>query len=206
MAVTRIKTLLAFDGALVRGALAFVLTRQQDIAVVAELDRSDEIAAAICETQPDVAIVDFDLVGPAGPPTCGTHPQCRCSVLMLVDPRRSGALSEALQAKPHPPTVGFLGNHVAPQRVVDGVRRLSRGEPVVDGELVLAALKRSNPLTSRELDVLRLAAEGYPVREIASTLALAPGTVRNYLSRIVGKVGGRTRIEAVRIAREAGWL
>jgi len=201
-----IRTLLAVDNALVRGALAFVLASQPDIAVVAELGRTDQIAAAICETRPDVAVVDFDLVGPTGPPTCPNHPQRAYSLLMLVDPKRSGALTKTLQAHPRSSVVGFLGNHVAPQRVVDGVRRLFRGEPVVDGELVLAALKRSNPLTTREADILRLTAEGWPVRDIASKLGLAPGTVRNYLSRSVAKVGGRTRIEAVRIARESGWL
>lgn len=201
-----IRTLLALDGALVRGALAFVLSNQQDISVIAEVDRWEQIAPAICQTQPDVAIVDFDLFGSAGPPACVTHPQRRCPVLMLVDRRRSGALTEALRAHPRPPDVGFLGNHVAPHQVVEGVRRLSRGEPVVDAELVLAALKRESPLTARETDVLRLAAEGCPVREMASKLSLAPGTIRNHLSRILSKIGGRTRIEAVRIAREAGWI
>ncbi|MEV1287727.1 response regulator transcription factor [Micromonospora sp. NPDC049679] len=201
-----IRTLLALDGALVRGALAFVLGKQHDIDVVAELDGSEQIAPAIHSVRPDVAVVDLELYGPAGPTHCATHDQQRCPVLMLVDPRRTGALSEVLRVHTHAQTVGFLGNHVAPQRVVDGVRRLSRGEPVVDGELVVAALNKENPLTAREVEVLQVAAEGLPVREIAVKLSLAPGTVRNHLSRIAAKAGARTRIEAVRIAREAGWI
>jgi two-component system response regulator DesR len=200
-----IRTLLAFDGALVRGALAFVLGNQHDIDVVAELDGSEQIARAICSTRADVAVVDFDLFGAAGPPHCDSH-QERCPVLMLVDPRRSGALTETLRAQSRPRAVGFLGSHVAPHRVVEGVRRLSRGEPVVDAELVVAALNKENPLTAREVEVLRLAAEGLPVRDMAVKLELASGTVRNHLSRIAAKLGGRTRIEAVRIARQAGWI
>jgi two-component system response regulator DesR len=102
--------------------------------------------------------------------------------------------------------VGFLGNDVPPQRVVDGVRRLARGEPVVDAELVVAALNKESPLTARETEVLEIAADGSPVVEIAARVGLSPGTVRNHLSRIAGKTGARTRIEAVRIARDAGWI
>lgn len=198
-----IRTLLALDGALVRGALAFVLTTQDDIDVVAELDRTEQIPPAIRSTRPDVAVVDFNLFGSGGPPDCPTEHEPPCPVLVLVDPRRSGVLG-ALCAQSR--TIGFLGNGVAPQRVVEGVRRLSRGEPVVDADLVVAALEQESPLTARETEVLEIAAEGWPVREIAVKLALSPGTVRNHLSRIAAKAGGRTRIEAVRIAREAGWI
>ncbi|SDY91888.1 two-component system, NarL family, response regulator DesR [Micromonospora pattaloongensis] len=200
-----IRTLLALDGALVRGSLAFVLGGQDDIDVVAELDGKEQIAPALCSMHPDVAVVDFDLFGAEGPPHCpaGTH---RSPMLMLVDPRRSQALSRVLRTHVRAQTVGFLGNHVPPLRVVEGVRQLSRGEPVVDADLVVAALNKESPLTARETEVLQLAAEGLPVREMAIKLSLAPGTVRNHLSRILTKAAARTRIEAVRIAREAGWI
>lgn len=199
-----IRTLLALDGALVRGALAFVLTTQDDIDVVAELDRFEQIGPAIRAQRPDVAVVDLDLFGAdrrSGIPAPREH---RCPMLVLVDPRRSRALSDALRAQTR--TIGFLGHHVAPQRVVEGVRRLFRGEPVVDAELVVAALNRKCPLTLREAEVLEIASEGWPVVEIAAKLALSPGTVRNHLARIAGKAGARTRIETVRIARESGWI
>ncbi|MFD0890632.1 response regulator transcription factor, partial [Streptosporangium algeriense] len=87
------------------------------------------------------------------------------------------------------------------------VRRVAAGERVIDAELAVAALHaRENPLTARELEVLKVAAEGEPVNEIAKRLFLSGGTVRNYLSRILAKMGARTRVEAVTIAQEAGWL
>jgi two-component system response regulator DesR len=199
-----IRTLLALDGALVRGALAFVLTTQDDIDVVIELDRSEEIGPAMLSVRPDVAVVDLGLFGAETSTGCGATGEHRCPVLVLADPRRSRALTDALRGQTR--TIGFLGHDVDPQRVVDGVRLLFRGEPVVDADLVVAALSTENPLTVREAEILEVAAEGCPVTEIAAKLGLAAGTVRNHLSRIAGKAGARTRIEAVRIARESGWI
>jgi two-component system response regulator DesR len=105
-----------------------------------------------------------------------------------------------------PPTVGLLDENVPPARVVEGVRRLAGGEQVVDADFVVAALRAGSPLTPRELAVLRHAAEGLPIEEIAVKLSLSPGTVRNHLSRIMTKTGARTRIEAIGIARDAGWI
>ncbi|MEV4755938.1 response regulator transcription factor [Micromonospora sp. NPDC049559] len=199
-----IRTLLALDGALVRGALAYVLTVQGDIDVVAELDRFDELGPAVRETRPDVAVVDLGLFGADGPLEYAGRHELRCPLLVLADPRRCRTLGEALRTRIG--TVGFLGHDVDPQRVVEGVRQLARGEPVIDAGLVVAALTAESPLTNRETEILEIAAEGWPIGEIAAKLALSPGTVRNHLSRIAGKVGARTRIEAVRIARESGWI
>jgi two-component system, NarL family, response regulator DesR len=199
-----IRTLLALDGALVRGALAFVLGTQDDIDVIAEVDRFEQIGPAMRAYQPDVAVVDLDLFGADRRSAFSAAREHRCPVLVLADPRRSRALGDALRTPNR--TVGFLGHHVAPQRVIDGVRRLFRGEPVVDADLVVAVLDRKSPLTTREMEVLEVASEGWPVVEIAAKLALSPGTVRNHLSRIATKAGARTRIEAVRIARESGWI
>jgi two-component system response regulator DesR len=199
-----IRTLLALDGALIRGAMAFVLSNQEDIDVIAQLDRADQIAPAIRSTRPDVAVVDLARYGVAEPADHRRRAEPPCPVLVLAEPRQSRALGDALRTRRH--TLGFLGNDVAPERVVEGVRRLSRGEPVVDAELVVAALSTQSPLTHRESDVLAIAAEGLPVAEIADRLTLSPGTVRNHLARITGKAGARTRIEAVRIARDEGWI
>ncbi len=197
-----IRTLLALDGALVRGALAFVLSTH-DIEVVAEVERAEDVAAALRAQRPDVAVTDVTFLGAgvlSGRSTSADPPP----VLVLVDPRRPRVLGDALRASG--PRLGFLGSDVAPERLVDAVRRLATGGAVVDPDLVVAALNRSGPLTSREVEVLEVAAEGWPVREIAGKLSLSPGTVRNHLSRIVSKTGARTRIEAIRIAREAGWI
>jgi two-component system, NarL family, response regulator DesR len=90
--------------------------------------------------------------------------------------------------------------------VGEGIRRLYRREPVLDADLVVAALRTRSPLTPQEVRVLQAAAEGWPVKEIARKLGLSPGTVRNYLSRVIAKTGARTRIEAVHIAQQAGWV
>lgn len=199
-----IRTLLALDGALIRGAMAFVLSTQEDIDVIAELDRCDRIAPAIRATRPDVAVIDLARYHAHEPPDHAACAEPPCPVLVLAEPRQSRALGHALRTRQH--ALGFLGNDVAPERVVEGVRRLSRGEPVVDADLVVAALNTRSPLTKRESEVLEIAAEGLPVTEIAHRLTLSPGTVRNHLARIAGKVGARTRIETVRIARAEGWI
>lgn len=193
---TVIRTLLALDGALVRGALSLVLAAEDDINVVAEVDRGDVVKRTILARRPDVAVVDLDLV--EGLPVAGT-----CPLLVLAAPRRAGILHTMLTPSR---TVGILGSDVPPHRVVDGIRRLSRGEPVVDAELVMAALHRDSPLTARETQILDLTAGGAPVAEVAGSLGLAPGTVRNHLGRIIRKAGARTRVEAVRMARDAGWI
>ncbi|AVT28904.1 MULTISPECIES: response regulator transcription factor [unclassified Plantactinospora] len=198
-----IRTLLALNGALIRGALAFVLTTQDDIEVVAEVDRAEDIGTALRMQRPDVAIADVKLFG-AGALSNGAAPSEPPPVLVLVDPRRPRVLGDALRAQCQ--RLGFLGSDVGPERVIEAVRRLACGGSVVDADLVVAALARDNPLTEREVEVLEIAAEGWPVVEIASKLSLSAGTVRNHLSRIAGKTGARTRIEAIRIARERGWI
>lgn len=192
-----IRTLLILDGALVRGALAFVLSAQDDIDVVGEGDTGDDATALIRSLRPDVVVTDLGVM--AGP-----HRRFACPALVLASQQQARRLVAAVRQQAQP--CGFLGDHVAPQRVVDGVRRLARGEPVADARLAVAALNRSNPLTERETEILEIAATGSPAKDIAARLHLSPGTVRNYLSRVVAKVGARTRIEAVRIAQEAGWI
>jgi two-component system, NarL family, response regulator DesR len=192
-----IRTLLILDGALVRGALAFVLSAQDDIDVVGEAAGGDDTAALIRSLRPDVVVTDLDLM--AGP-----HRRLPCPALVLASHRQARRLALAVRLQAQP--CGFLGDQVTPQRVVDGVRRLARGEPVADARLAAAALARKNPLTEREAEILEIAASGWPAKDIAARLHLAPGTVRNYLSRVVAKVGARTRIEAVRIAQESGWI
>ncbi|WP_341715906.1 response regulator transcription factor [Micromonospora sp. FIMYZ51] len=196
-----IRTLLALDGALIRGALSLVLAAEEDISVVAELDRGDPLTSAVRAQRPDVAIVDLDLVDDGHADEADVAGQC--PMLVLADRRRVHRLHRVLVPGR---TVGILGCDVAPHRVVDGVRRLSRRESVIDAELVLAALTRESPLTSRETQILALTASGAPVVEVARTLGLAPGTVRNHLGRIARKAGARTRVEAVRVAREADWI
>ncbi|MBM0275213.1 response regulator transcription factor [Micromonospora tarensis] len=193
-----IRTLLALDGALVLGALSFVLAAEEDIRVVAKVDSGDAVSAAVRAQRPDVVVADLDFVEGFEPGRLGP-----CPVLVLAHPRRARGLRGILCATR---TVGILRSDAAPQRVIDGIRRLARREPVLDAELVVAALRPDGPLTSRETEVLKLTAAGAPVAEVAVSLGLTRGTVRNHLGRIARKVGARTRVEAVRKAGEAGWI
>jgi two-component system response regulator DesR len=201
-----IRTLLAMPGGLLRGALHFVLSTKDDIDVVAEQDNLVDMLAAAERARPDVTVLDLDLPG-VDAAAIARHrlfDPARCRLLVLVDPRRPGAVHAGVAGRPA--RVGFLAHSVPPDRVVDGIRRLYRGEPVLDPDLVVAALRSKNPLTAQEVRVLQAAALGAPVKEIARKLGLSPGTVRNYLSRIIAKTGARTRIEAIHIARQAGWF
>ena len=204
-----VRVLLAMPAGLLRGALRFVLSAQPDIDVIAERDAVDSAVRTIRSEKPDVTVLDLDLLGDghgidARQAAREAHAELPDSkVLVLVDPRRPGFGSQLASV---PPTVGFLAHTAPPERVVDAVRQLARDEPVVDADLLVAALTRKTPLSAKELRVLAVAAQGTPVKEIARRLSLSPGTVRNHLSRIIAKTGARNRIEAIHIARESGWI
>jgi two-component system response regulator DesR len=201
-----IKTLLGHNGALVRGALAFVLGKEEDIEVLAELDRGEQVVPTMLRRRPDVTVIDLDMLGVDSlPVACAlNHSLPRCRMLILAERRQSAALSHVIATKA--PGVGFLAKDGPPYRLVDAVRRVARGDLVLDPELVVAALHSRSPLTQREVEVLAAAARGRPVKEIAARMCLSQGTVRNHVSRIIAKTGARSRIEAVRIASDAGWI
>jgi two-component system response regulator DesR len=196
-----IRTVVAHGVTLIRGALSFVLSTEADIEVVAEVERAEDVESTLVGREADVAVVDLDLLGPG---TRGIPRQRDCPVLLLAEARRFGALVPV--AARTDSCVGFLAVEAPPDRLVDAVRRAAKGERVIDPELVMAALRPRCPLTPRELDVLAATSDGASVKEVAALLALSPGTVRNHLSRILAKAGARSRIEAVRIAHESGWI
>jgi two-component system response regulator DesR len=203
--VTRV--LLAQHGTLLRGALAALLGRESDIDVVAEVAELGEVVAAARRRRTDLVILDLDLVDVDHLSALASLTQALPTqgLLVLTDVRQSALL--ATTASRELPQVGFVSKQAPPARLVEAVRQLARGEPTLDPQLAVAALTgRGSPLTAREREVLVLAAAGAPAKEIAARLFLATGTVRNYLSSSMGKTGARTRIEAIRIAQEAGWL
>lgn len=201
-----IRTLLAHRGNLFRGALAYVLGAEDDIEVVAEIGQFEEMVDAALDHRPKVTVLDLDLLPLEILPGLWAlrHTLPGCQVLVLADARKSSALGPVMAGQA--PGLGFLAKDGPPERLVAAVRSVAGGELVLDPELVLSALRTSSPLTRRETDVLRVVAEGAPVTEIAERLLLSPGTIRNHLSRVIGKIGARTRIEAVRIAQDAGWI
>jgi two-component system response regulator DesR len=200
-----IRVLIAEDMHLIRGALVALLSLEDDMEVVAELDRGDQIVEVALRIRPDVAVVDIDLPGLDGLTAAEQlHRQLPgCRTLVLTGLSQPGHLLRALEVHVR----GFIVKDAPAQTLADGIRRVARGERVIDPELVAAALETgSTPLTAREADVLRAAETGIPTDQIASLLSLSPATVRNYLSNAISKVGGRNRIDAIRIARDAGWL
>ncbi|MDR8411125.1 response regulator transcription factor [Nonomuraea sp. 3-1Str] len=200
-----IRTLLAEDMHLVRGAIVALLAYEEDIEIVAEVDRGDRIVKAARASEADVAVIDVSLPGKDGLEAAGElHEELpHCGVLILTGVGTPGLLRRALDVHVR----GFMAKDAPPHQLADAIRRVAAGERVIDSEIAIAAMSPPDaPLTPRELDVIGAAAEGAPVAEIAASLFLSEGTVRNYLHRTTAKLGARSRIDAIRIARESGWI
>lgn len=200
-----IRILIADDAHMVRGALVALVSLEPDIKVVAELDRGDQIVDTALDLRPDVAVIDIDLPGidglTAAEQLAERLPECR--ILVLTGLSQPGHLLRALKVHVR----GFVLKDAPAQALADAIRRVAAGQRVIDVELVAAALETGeSPLTARERDVLRAAADGLTTDQIGQRLSLTAPTVRNYLSNAIGKVGGRNRIDAIRIARDAGWV
>ncbi|TMC83703.1 MAG: response regulator transcription factor [Chloroflexi bacterium] len=200
-----IKVLIAEDQAMIRGALAALLAIEDDIEVVAQVDRGDGVVEAAVKANPDVALLDIEMPGQDGITAAAELrkrlPSCR--VLILTVFGRPGYLRRAVDAG----ISGFLLKDAPPDQLAAAIRRTARGERVVDSQLALAALSEgSSPLTPRERDVLAMSTRGASVEEIARSLRLTNGTVRNHLSIAIQKLNARNRTEAARIAEEKGWL
>ena len=200
-----IRVLLAEDQAMVRGALAALLSREQDIEVVAEVARGDEVVQAALATQPDIALLDIEMPGGDGLAAAQALrkalPTCRSVILTTFG--RSGYLRRAMESG----AVGFLLKDAPAAELAVALRRVMKGERVVDPDLALAALSEgNNPLTNREREVLSVALFGASMEEIAARLVLSEGTVRNHLSTAMQKLGARNRMEAARLAEQKGWL
>jgi two-component system, NarL family, response regulator DesR len=200
-----IRVLVAEDMHMIRSALVALLSLESDMDVVAELERGDEILPTALDTRPDVAVLDIDLPGVDGLTAAKQlHerlPECR--TLVLTGLSQPGNLLRALKVHVR----GFIVKDAPADTLLGGIRRVAAGERVIDPDLVAAALETgASPLTARETDVLRAAEDGIPTDQIATRLSLSPATVRNYLSNSISKVGARNRIDAIRIARNAGWL
>lgn len=199
-----IRLLLAEDQALLLGALASLLDLEHDIEVVARAADGDQARKQIAEHAPDLVITDIEMPGSTGLELAdwvrGEFPQIR--VMILTTFARPGYLRRALEAGVR----GYLLKETPAEKLADAIRRVHRGERVIDPELALTAFDSPDPLTERERQVLRLAGEGLGNAEIGKRLYLAEGTVRNYLSEAIGKLGAENRVEAFRIARDQGWL
>ncbi|MET9337978.1 response regulator transcription factor [Nonomuraea sp. NPDC003804] len=199
-----IRVMLAEDQSMVRGALASLLNLEPDIEVVGEAANGQEAVAVVAAVRPDIALLDIEMPGGVDGITAGaTIAATGCRVMILTTFGRPGYLRRAMEAG----AVAFLVKDSPARELAAAIRRVHEGERVIDPALAAAALSAGpNPLSPRERDVLAAAVDGATIGDIARRLHLSEGTVRNYLSSAIGKTHARNRMEAVRRAREQGWL
>ena len=199
-----IRVFLAEDQLMVRGALAALLSLESDIEVVGSAGDGEEAWRNIRLLRPDIALTDIEM-----PKLTGLELAQRirdsampCKVVILTTFARPGYLRRALESG----ASGYLLKDSPAEKLADALRKVHRGGRAVDPELAVDAWSESDPLSDRERQVLRFAGEGMQANDIAEKLGLTHGTVRNYLSEAIGKLGVENRIEAYRVARQKGWL
>jgi two-component system response regulator DesR len=202
-----IRVLLAEDQVMIREALAALLSFEDDIEVVAQVGRGDEVTGAASDTKPDVALLDIEMPGADGL-TAAAALRRACpdiKIIILTTFGRPGYLRRAMESG----ASGFIVKDSPADKLVRTIRDVLAGQRVIDPDLAAAALAEgASPLTPREKDVLAAAAreEGATLAQIAAVLYLSEGTVRNYLSSCIQKTGARNRAEAIRVAQARGWL
>ena len=199
-----IRVVLAEDQGMVLGAFASLLDLQADITVVATATDGDDALAAVREHRPDVLVTDIEMPGRTGLDLAVELNRLGdpTRVLIVTTFARSGYLRRAVDAG----VAGYVLKDAPIGELASALRRVHAGERVVSPELAVAAWDAADPLTERERELLRAVAEGAGNAEIAARLCLAEGTVRNYLSSAMAKLGARNRTEAARVARTRGWL
>jgi two-component system, NarL family, response regulator DesR len=199
-----IRVVLAEDQSMVLGALAALLDLEADITVVGQARDGRDALRLVLETGPDVVLTDIEMPGMTGLELAAelrrrSHP---ARVVIVTTFARSGYLQRALASG----VAGYLLKDSPAEHLAGAVRRVHAGLRAVDPELAAAAWDEPDPLTDRERQVLRLAADGLSTAAVAGQLHLSEGTVRNYLSEAIGKLNAANRVDAARIARARGWL
>ncbi|MFG1944063.1 DNA-binding response regulator [Nonomuraea sp. NPDC048826] len=200
-----IRVIVGEDMDMVRGALVALLELESDIEVVGAVPAGKEIVATARHRNPQVAVIDADINGKDGLEAAVELKENLpgCETLLISSLAKLPTVRQALSAG----LGGLMLTKSSPERLADAIRRVAAGDRVFDPDVTLAAWECVDcPLTERELEVLQLTAEGDEAKEIAGRLFLSSGTVRNYLTVIVSKLKARNRIDAIRIAREAGWI
>jgi two-component system, NarL family, response regulator DesR len=200
-----IRVLLAEDQAMIREALAALLSFEEDMEVVAQVGRGDEVQRAAQDAVPDVALLDIEMPGMDGLSAAAelrrVCPDIR--IIILTTFGRPGYLRRAMEAG----ASGFIVKDSPADKLARTIRDVLAGQRVIDPDLAAAALAEgASPLTPRERDVLAASDDGATIAQVAAALYLSEGTVRNYLSSCIQKAGARNRTEALRLARERGWL
>lgn len=199
-----IRVLLAEDQAMVRGALTALLALESDIEVLGSAADGEAAWRDVQRLKPDVLVSDIEMPGLTGLELAQRiqRHELPIKVVIVTTFARSGYLRRALEAG----VSGYLLKDSPAEQLAEALRTVHRGGRAIDPQLALEAWSEADPLNDRERKVLRLAGEGQSAGEIATKLNLSHGTVRNYLSEAIGKLGVGNRIEAYRLARQKGWL
>ncbi|MEQ4576347.1 MULTISPECIES: response regulator transcription factor [Gammaproteobacteria] len=198
------RVLLAEDQAMLRGALTALLNLEDDIEVVGNAGDGESAWRELQRLQPDLLVTDIEMPGLTGLELALRiqRQQLPVRVVIVTTFARPGFLRRALDAG----VSGYLLKDAPAEQLAEALRRVHRGGRAIDPQLAVEAWAEADPLSERERSVLRLAGEGRSASEIAERLGLSHGTVRNYLSECIGKLGVANRIEAYRLARQKGWL
>ncbi|HEY0160148.1 MAG TPA: response regulator transcription factor [Thermoanaerobaculia bacterium] len=199
-----IRVVVAEDQQMVLGALAALLEIEGDLEVIGRAQDGEDALAICREKRPDVLLTDIEMPRMTGLELAMAIKRegLPIRVIILTTFARGGYLRRALEAG----ASGYLLKDSPAEHLANAVRRVKAGGRVVDPELAAEAWSEPDPLTDRERQVLRMAGDGQTSADIASTLRLSEGTVRNYLSEAISKLGAGNRVEAARIARDKGWL
>jgi two-component system, NarL family, response regulator DesR len=199
-----IRVLLAEDQAMVRGALSALLSLETDIDVLGAAADGESAWRELQRLKPDVLVTDIEMPGLTGLELAQRiqRHEMATKVVIVTTFARAGFLRRALDAG----VCGYLLKDAPAEHLAEALRKVHCGGRAIDPQLAMEAWSEADPLNDRERQVLRLAGEGLSAGEIATQLNLSQGTVRNYLSEAIGKLGVGNRIEAYRLARQKGWL
>ncbi|WP_367344842.1 response regulator [Stenotrophomonas bentonitica] len=199
-----IRIVLAEDQAMVRGALSALLGLEPDIDVLGAAADGEAAWRMLQQLKPDILVTDIEMPGLSGLELAQriSRHELPIKVVIVTTFARSGFLRRALDAG----VCGYLLKDAPAEKLADALRQVQHGGRAIDPQLALDAWSQADPLNDRERQVLRLSGDGRSASEIATQLGLSHGTVRNYLSECIGKLGVANRIEAYRLARQKGWL
>ncbi|MFZ4452525.1 response regulator transcription factor [Salibacterium aidingense] len=199
-----IRLFIAEDQKMLLGALGSLLDMEKDMEVVGQTTDGQEALAWIDKLVPDICLLDIEMPGKNGLEAAEEIKQRKssCKVIILTTFARPGYFERAVKSG----VCGYLVKDSSIDELAASIRKVMEGERVYSPELMIEAMQEHNPLSARELEVLRLAAEGKTTKEMTHSLFLSSGTVRNYMSEILQKLDAKNRMEAIRIAEEKGWL
>ncbi|MEK5440609.1 MULTISPECIES: response regulator transcription factor [unclassified Fredinandcohnia] len=199
-----IRVMIAEDQGMLRGALGSLLDFEDDIEIVGEASNGKEALKLILSLKPDVCLMDIEMPYMSGLEVAQEAKKhfSTCKIMILTTFARPGYFEQAVKIGVH----GYMLKDGSVDELAESIRSVMKGKREFAPELIFGSIKDDNPLTEREQDVLRLASEGKTSKEISSQLFLSAGTVRNYMSEIINKLGVKNRTEACTVAKEKRWI